>query len=198
MTSFLYSTKTAKKEYYHIPDALNLQDVLVILRDHSTLSNVFWPRSTMEIPEEKCTGPSTTEFRIGSSAARSRAIMTTKADGIVYEEDMPLGLKVTVVYRVANCPPGTWSNDSDASSDRLLSLSESRLCLEEERSVVGPRPLLILTNLKEGPIVKTRNLMWVLDEFARNGKDLVSALGSLQLSTADPNDADELEKPKAD
>ncbi|RYP27601.1 hypothetical protein DL767_007606 [Monosporascus sp. MG133] len=198
MTSFLYSTKTAKKEYYPIPDTLNLQDVLAILRDHSILSNVFWPRSAREIPEEKRTGPSTTEFSIGSSAARGRATMTTKADGIVYEEEMPLGLKMTVVYRVTDCPPGTWSKDSDASSDALLSLSESRLCLEEERSVAAPRPLSMLVNLKDGPIVKTQNLVRVLNEFGRNGKDLVSALASLQVSTADHSDTDELEKPKAD
>ncbi|KAL3475150.1 hypothetical protein BJX99DRAFT_230087 [Aspergillus californicus] len=93
-----------------MPEALNLQDVLMLLHNHSALSNILWPRSTFDTSEEKRTGPNTTEFRIGSttSIAKSKATMTTRAEGVAYEEELPLGLSATIVYRVADFRRVLW------------------------------------------------------------------------------------------
>lgn len=77
-------------------------------------------------------------------------------------------------------------------------LPESRLCLEEERSVTAPRPLSLLVNLKDEPIPKTLSLVRGLNEFGRNGKDVDLTLASLPAPTANPDEAYELGKSKAD
>ena len=102
-----------------------------------------------------------------------------------------------VVYRVIDTSVGGNGNGVSESSDRLI-LPESRLCLEEERSVTAPMPLSLLVNLKDGPVPKTLSLVQALNEFSRNGKDVGLTLASLPAPTADPDDAYELEKSKVD
>lgn len=114
------------------------------------------------------------------------------------EEDMPLGLEMALVYRVttsSDLPP-----DSDTSNgDNLLSVSSPGLYLEVERSVLAPRLLSFLVKAREGPILKTRNLLWVLEEMGRNGKVLGAALDQLRVHDGDCDAAESrLEKDKAD
>ncbi|KAF7133827.1 hypothetical protein CNMCM5793_005239 [Aspergillus hiratsukae] len=158
MSSFLYSTKSAKTESYPIPEELNAADVLNILHNHTLLAGTFWPRPESEAVQQKHTSDSTTDFVISSSAGSARATMTTTTDGVFYEEDMPLGHKMTIYYKVADVQDQNWEKDSQASS-RPTSSAESRLYLVEERSVTAPRPLSMLVKVKEGTIEKTRHLI---------------------------------------
>lgn len=86
---------------------------------------------------------------------------------------MPLGLELRLVHRVISDLP----SGSDV-SDSLLS-TPSSLYLEVERSVTAPKPLSIIVHVTEGLICKTENVIYVLDEMARNGKDLTMALHQL-------------------
>ncbi|KAF4217234.1 hypothetical protein CNMCM6457_004592 [Aspergillus fumigatiaffinis] len=95
----LYSTKSAKKEYYPVPEALTTIGVFEILHNHTLVANTFWPLDA-EVVEEEHTSQSTTEFVIRSSAGR--ATMSTIAEGIFYEEEMPLGFKMAIIYKVAD------------------------------------------------------------------------------------------------
>ncbi|GKZ23510.1 hypothetical protein AbraIFM66951_007610 [Aspergillus brasiliensis] len=219
MNSFFYSTKHAKTSYYHIPSTLNLEDVQQVFHNHSTLAGIFWPQPTND-PEnlifENQTGPSTTEIQIGptlgsGSATKCKASLTShhEAREVVVIEEMPLGLRMTLVYRVSDEPPQGISAEE---GDGLLALADSQpstslsgsgsrvgLYLEVERSVSAPRPLSMLVKTTEGPIVKTKNLLFVLDELGRNGKDLDAALAALTgLGESDDEGEDVLEKYKAD
>ncbi|OJJ68640.1 hypothetical protein ASPBRDRAFT_308365 [Aspergillus brasiliensis CBS 101740] len=219
MNSFFYSTKHAKTSYYHIPSTLNLEDVQQVFHNHSTLAGIFWPQPTND-PEnlifENQTGPSTTEIQIGptlgsGSATKCKASLTShhEAREVVVIEEMPLGLRMTLAYRVSDEPPQGISAEegdgllalADSQPSTSLSPSGSRvgLYLEVERSVSAPRPLSMLVKTTEGPIVKTKNLLFVLDELGRNGKDLDAALAALTgLEESDDEGEDVLEKYKAD
>jgi hypothetical protein len=118
--------------------------------------------------------------------------MSTIAEGIFYEEEMPLGLKMTIIYKVADVQDQDREKDTQVSA-RSTSLAESRLYVVQERSVAAPRPLSMLVNMKEGPIEKTRRLVWLLNELGRNGKDSAQALAGLRASAAD-----DMGKSKAD
>ncbi|GLA57663.1 hypothetical protein AtubIFM55763_002155 [Aspergillus tubingensis] len=221
MNSFFYSTKHAKTSYYHIPSTLNLEDVQQIFHNHSTLAHIFWPQLAND-PEnllfENQTGPSTTEIQIrpasgsgpGPSGTKCKASITSHhaAREIVVAEEMPLGLRMTLVYRVSDEPPQGISAEE---GDGLLALADSQpstslsgtgsrigLYLQVERSVMAPRPLSMLVKTTDGPIVKTKNLLFVLDELG-NGKDLDAALDALnELRDSDDEGDEVLEKYKAD
>ncbi|RHZ65997.1 uncharacterized protein CDV56_109429 [Aspergillus thermomutatus] len=190
----LYTRESARKEYYPIPEALNTIDVLDVLHNHTLLANTFWPWSETEVVLEK---RGTTELVISSSAASTRATMSTTAEGIVYEEEMPLGLKMTIVYRVADMQDQPREKDFPASAGPT-SLAESRLYVVEERSVAAPRPLSMLVKVKEGPIEKTPHLVWLLNELGRNGKNMTEALTGLRGLAGDLDDTGEPGKAKAD
>ncbi|ODM20525.1 hypothetical protein SI65_03578 [Aspergillus cristatus] len=202
MSSFFYSAKTAKKEHYPIPEALNTQHVLGVLHDHSVLVQVLWPRQVLE---EKRTDSSSTTFTIGPSDSTTKATLTSQGNGIVCTENMPLGLQFTVTYRIVTSQENSRKENTgktepvEAESTFSLlnsttSPTEPRLHLEEERSVLAPKPLSKVLNMSEGPIVKTQNLVMVLEEVARNGMDIASALGSLKASTT--NGTGKVEKRK--
>ncbi|RLL93411.1 hypothetical protein CFD26_100911 [Aspergillus turcosus] len=190
---FLYSRKSAEKEYYPVPEGLSPTDVLQILHNHTLLANTFWPRSESEVVEEKRTSNSITEFVINSSAGSARVTMSTTTDGLFYEEEMPLGLKMAIYYKVVNIQ----DQNAQASAHPTLS-NESHLHLVEERSVVAPRPLSMLVKVKEGPIEKTRHLIWLLNELGRNGKNMAEALAGLRASAEGLDGVDGQAKPKAD
>jgi hypothetical protein len=163
------------------------------LHNHTLVANTFWPSDT-EVVEEKRSSQCTTEFVINASAGSARATMSTTAEGIFYEEEMPLGLKMTIIYKVADVQDQDRQKDTQVSA-RPTSLAESRVYLVEERSVAAPRPLSMLVNVKDGPIEKTRRLVWLLNELGRNGKDSAQALAGLRASAADLHD---IRKSKAD
>ncbi|EHA22331.1 hypothetical protein ASPNIDRAFT_45100 [Aspergillus niger ATCC 1015] len=219
MNSFFYSTKHAKTSYYHIPSTVNLDDVQQILHNHSTLANIFWPQTVNDpgnLIFENQTGPSTTEIQIGPASGsnpgpsatkcKARMISHHEAREVVVEEEMPLGLRMTLVYRVSDEPPQGISAEegdgllalADSQPSTSLSPSGSRigLYLEVERSVMAPRPLSMLVKTTEGPIVKTKNLLFVLDELG-NGRDLDAVLGALNDGLGESDDEGEgvLEKP---
>ncbi|PYH64418.1 uncharacterized protein BO88DRAFT_429486 [Aspergillus vadensis CBS 113365] len=219
--SVFYSTKHAKTSYYHIPSTLNLEDVQQILRNHSTLAHIFWPQLAND-PEnllfENQTGPSTTEIQIrpasgsgpGPSGTKCKASITShhEAREVVVAEEMPLGLRMTLIYRVSDEPPQGISAEE---GDGLLALADSQpstslsdtgsrigLYLEVERSVMAPRPLSMLVKTTDGPIVKTKNLLFVLDELG-NGKEVDAALDALnELGESDDEGDEVLEKYKVD
>ncbi|GFN20356.1 homoserine O-acetyltransferase [Aspergillus tubingensis] len=221
MNSFFYSTKHAKTSYYHIPSTLNLEDVQQIFHNHSTLAHIFWPQLVND-PEnllfENQIGPSTTEIQIrpasgsgpGPSGTKCKASITShhEAREIVVAEEMPLGLRMTLVYRVSDEPPQGISAEE---GDGLLALADSQpstslsgtgsrigMYLQVERSVIAPRPLSMLVKTTDGPIVKTKNLLFVLDELG-NGKELDAALDALNELRGSDDEGDEvLEKYKAD
>ncbi|GCB24625.1 hypothetical protein AAWM_07510 [Aspergillus awamori] len=217
-----YSTKHAKTSYYHIPSTVNLDDVQQILHNHSTLANIFWPQTVNDpgnLIFENQTGPSTTEIQIGPASGsnpgpsatkcKARMISHHEAREVVVEEEMPLGLRMTLVYRVSDEPPQGISAEegdgllalADSQPSTSLSPSGSRigLYLEVERSVMAPRPLSMLVKTTEGPVVKTKNLLFVLDELG-NGRDLDAVLGALNDGLGESDDEGEgvLEKYKAD
>ncbi|PWY73406.1 hypothetical protein BO83DRAFT_398825 [Aspergillus eucalypticola CBS 122712] len=219
--SVFYSTKYAKTSYYHIPSTLNLEDVQQILHNHSTLAHIFWPQLAND-PEnllfENQTGPSTTEIQIrpasgsgpGPSGTKCKASITShhEAREVVVAEEMPLGLRMTLVYRISDEPPQGISAEE---GDGLLALADSQpstslsgtgsrigLYVQVERSVMAPRPLSMLVKMTDGPIVKTKNLLFVLDELG-NGKELDAALDALnELGESDDEGDEVLEKYKAD
>ncbi|KAF3019917.1 hypothetical protein E8E15_003704 [Penicillium rubens] len=184
------------KAYYPLPDALSQQDVLSFLHNHTALAHLFWPQPVIGVDQRR-TSPTSTIFSIGSATTKEKATITTAADETVCEEQLPFGLRMRVAYRVIDTSVGGNGNGVSESSNRLI-LPDSRLCLEEERSVTAPRPLSLLLNQKDGPISKTVSLVRALNEFGRNGKDVGLTLASLPAPTADPDDAYELEKSKAD
>lgn len=198
-----YSTKTAKKEHYPIPEALDTQHILGILHDHSVLAQVFWPT---EVLEEKRTDSRSATFTIGPSNATTKATLTSQGDGVICSEEMPLGLQFTVTYRIVSPQENSQKEttketepvEAESTSSLLNStipLTEHRLYVEEERSVLALKPLSKIINMSEGPIVKTQNLTMVLEELGRNGMDMASALAILKGSLS-PDCARELEKRK--
>lgn len=132
-----------------------------------------------------------------------------EAREVVVEEEMPLGLRMTLVYRVSDEPPQGISAEegdgllalADSQPSTSLSPSGSRigLYLEVERSVMAPRPLSMLVKTTEGPVVKTKNLLFVLDELG-NGRDLDAVLCALNDGLGESDDEGDgvLEKYKAD
>lgn len=162
--------------------------MLGVLHDHSMLSQVFWPPSLTKVLEEKRTDPSSTELLVGPSNVRTRAKLTTQTDGVVCTEDMPLGLQFTVTYRIVGRQD--IARDDTVGAESTSSLLGSAIpapdCLfylEEERTVLAPKPLSSIVSLKDGPVMKTQNLVRVLEELGQNGKDMTSALGSLKPTT---------------
>lgn len=203
MKLVFYSTKTARKEHYPVPEALDTQHVLGVLHDHSTLAQVFWP----EVLREKHTDSHSTAFIIGPSSAITKATLTSQGDGVICSEGMPLGLQFTVTYRIvgpqnsqkeSTCETEPVEAESTSSLlNSTISPTEHRLCLEEERSVLALKPLSKIVNMSEGPIVKTQNLTMVLEELGWNEMDTASALAILKGSLS-PDCAQELEKHKGE
>lgn len=101
---------------------------------------------------------------------------------------MPLGLLFTVTYRIVDSQD--IARDDTVGAESTSSLLSSAIpapdCLfylEEERTVLAPKPLSSIVNLKDGPVMKTQNLVRALEELGQNGKDVTSALASLTSTT---------------
>lgn len=94
-------------------------------------------------------------------------------------EEMPLGFVVTVTYTVSRADADAMTSETDPSLLKLGTLSDSKLYLEEERTMRALKPILGWIRYKDGPIVKTENLARFLEEISRNGNDMDSALESL-------------------
>ena len=154
----------------------------------SMLLQVFWPPSLTKVLEEKRTDPSSTELLVGLSNVRSRAKLTAQTDGVVCTEDMPLGLLFTVTYWIVDSQD--IARDDTVRAESTSSLLSSAIpapdCLfylEEERTMLAPKPLSSIMNLKDGLFMKIQNLVRVLEELGQNGKDVMSALASLTPTT---------------
>ncbi|KAL4809156.1 hypothetical protein BDV18DRAFT_158087 [Aspergillus unguis] len=150
----------------------------------------------IKISEETGQSHTTTYFRVGptagsgpgpgsgtgSSAASCKASISTSSRADVKEavvkEDIPLGLEVSVIYRVSTRDE-ILERDNSTNEDSLAETSVSDLYLEVERSVQAPRPLSFLVKMKDGPVLKTRNLLFVLEEMGRNGGDVEGAVERL-------------------
>ncbi|BCR89121.1 uncharacterized protein ACHE_50319A [Aspergillus chevalieri] len=141
MSSFFYSTKTAEKEHYPIPEALNTPYVLGVLHDYSVLAQVLWPRQVLE---EKRTDLSSIASTIGSSDSTAKATLTSQGNGIVCTGNMPLGVQFIVLYRIVTSQENSRKENTGKtepvgaeSASSLLSPTtsptEPRLHLEEKR-----------------------------------------------------------------
>lgn len=103
---------------------------------------------------------------------------------------MPLGLQFTVTYRIItqeNSQKESTSENEPVEAESTLNLLNStvyltqhRLYLEEERSVLALKPLSKIMALIEGPIAKTQPLTMVLEQLYWNGMDMASALAILK------------------
>lgn len=191
-----YTTKEAEKSHHPIPSGLKEQDASNILHDHPLLAAIFWPSRRIIKQGEDSPTPRTTHFSVGSASGSETSYKTSLTSQfnekeVILVEDMPLGLKMTVAYRVISGEdiPSESPNEND-----VLEATPNGLYLEVERSVQSPRPLSLLVRVKDGPIQKTRDLLWVLDEMGRNGKNLAAALGALRIR----DDGTDRGKDKAD
>jgi hypothetical protein len=155
------------------------------------LSQVFWPLSITEVLEEKTTVPQSTKFTVSSLNTNNKAALTSQANAVTCTEETFLGLRFTVTYRIIDSrynPAQIIIHDifqTESTSSLINSTTlplETRLYLEEERSLTAPKPLSSLMKMKDGPIVKTRNLLFFLEEMSRNGADMASAIASLKAS----------------
>jgi hypothetical protein len=164
--------------------------------------------------EEKQAPPHTTKFDITSETGRLQSSLTTESDGLVCKEEMPLGFQITVKYRVVNGQATADQNEGKA--DDILDTVQSssflnnsnmatsismldpfRLYMEEQRFVTALRPISKLLKYKEGPTVKTQNLLRVFEDLGRNTGDIASALNRLKDSVTTKS-TPSLEKTKED
>lgn len=129
--------------------------------------------------------PNITEIRIGptpgfvpglsTGGGKARITPHKEAKEVMVQEDMPLGIKMTLVYRLCDRPVEIEGADNDQLLPGLLPVLYS----EVEKSVLAPRPLSLLVKAEDRLILQTRNLLGVLVELGRNGRDLGAALGWL-------------------
>ncbi|QKX61541.1 uncharacterized protein TRUGW13939_08693 [Talaromyces rugulosus] len=198
MSSFFYSTTYARKEYYPIPETLDADLVLGILHDHCTVAHILWTPGLVKAAEEIQASPRATKFDIRSETGRLQSSLTTESDGLVCKEEMPLGFQITVKYRVVHgqttagqnegkaddilntVQPSSVINNSSNMATSISMLDPSRLYLEEERSITALKPISKLLKYKEGPTVKTQNLLRAFEDLARNTGDMASALNRLK------------------
>ncbi|KAL4898886.1 hypothetical protein BDW74DRAFT_184247 [Aspergillus multicolor] len=175
MASYVYTIKTAEPALYALPSTLSASDTLAILHDHSTLARILYPSTpslTHTIYESRL-NPTETKLTITALEPRSTytASLTSPPDqnggGVVLTESMPLGLDMTISYSVTPYEKG------------------SGIHLREGRSVTVPKFLAFLVNFKKEVIPKTRNLLRFLEEFGPDGKDIQSALASLEAGEED-------------
>ena len=126
-------------------------------------------------------------------------------------EEMPLGIRFTVVFAVASRYQLAEEQDMDInsmdklSSSTLLNTTKSpldhpmnhQLYLVEERTATALKPTMLLVKLDSGNIIsKTENLLQVLKTLSETGKDLLSAIADLNSTTVQGNTSSMVEKVK--
>lgn len=103
-----------------------------------------------------------------------KATLCDHGDGVICTEELGLGGKVTITYALLE--------------------REKRLYLVEERSVTAVKLLTPFLRHEEGPIVKTKNLLQVLENM-RAGMGVSSALSQLNGGMVRGIDSDLIEQP---
>ncbi|KFY26317.1 hypothetical protein V493_04169 [Pseudogymnoascus sp. VKM F-4281 (FW-2241)] len=180
MTSLFFSTKSTQKAKYSIPNPLDYETVLGILHNQTLLQQVFWPASlNTPIQEENRAGPDLTNISIGLPDPKVNWSLSTHANGVTCIEEMPLGFVATVTYTVYRADADATTSEAEPNLLKPGTLSDSKLYLEEERTIRALKPILGWINFNDGPIIKTQNLARLLEEISRNGNDIGSALASL-------------------
>jgi hypothetical protein len=186
----LYSTKAGNKKIYPLPHALNDEDVTQILHDHSVLSQILWPHSSAIVRAEASNIPNLSKFTIGSENTSFKATLCSQSDGVTCVEELPIGFKITITYTTASrdqvaIEQSRYSDETEiaSSSSSLHSTTlplDHRLHLVEEKSLTGLKPAMLFAHWKkEGTIVKTKNLLQVLENLGKSGNDIMSALAEL-------------------
>jgi hypothetical protein len=101
------------------------------------------------------------------------------ANGVICTEEMPAGLTMTITYTVAGREAAEKQSTHRMPKPNAASApADSKVYLEEERTIRAPKPLSSLMSFSNGPSEKTQNILRFLEELSRNGWDVVSALGS--------------------
>lgn len=120
-----------------------------------------------------------TNISIGLPDPKVNWSLSTHANGVTCIEEMPLGFVATVTYTVSRADADATTSEAEPNLLKPGTLSDSKLYLEEERTIRALKPILGWINFNDGPILKTRNLARLLEEISRNGNDIGSALASL-------------------
>lgn len=147
-------------------------------------------QSWVKAAEETRAFSRTTKFNISSGYSSISATLTSDSERLVCTEEMPLGCRVIVTYRIVGgqYAEQNWSTDNileaaqsssnldntaaptTAHSDPLPSFP--RLHVEEARTVFALKPITRLLQFKRGPIVKTQNLLQALEDLGRSEGDM--------------------------
>lgn len=177
-----YTSKTAQKAYYPLPNALGYEDVLSIIHNESLLRQIFWPESTNS--NEGTLAPGLSSLVGGLlPSPQIKYSLSVRENGVICTEELPLGFMATITYTLSRKGKAGEGGIDESESGRFshseTSPFDSRLYLAEERTAGTPRLMAGFVKFGEGPIVKTRNLMGFLNELVRNGRDVAAALQSL-------------------
>lgn len=138
----------------------------------------------------------TSRFTVGYADSSYKASLSDNIAGTTCVEDLPLGITITVVYTVIThdeLPKEQFEHEvkpvalsSSTFSDSKASPFDHQLYLVEKRTVTALKPTMLFLKLgNEGIIMKTRDLLQVLNNLNGSEKDFSSAIGSLNLTATD-------------
>lgn len=115
-----------------------------------------------------------------------KASISSKPDGVVCNEEMPLGFKASIAYVVVSREQGGNREGIEEASTLAphVQAAKQQLFLTEENTVTALKPAMSLLKWKDGPTLKTKNLLRVLESLGRNGMDVLSALADLNTASA--------------
>ena len=130
-------------------------------------------------------------YVLGMNGSNFKASISSKPDGVVCNEEMPLGLKASIAYVVVGRDQlleeqgGNREGIEEASTlAPHVQAAKQQLFLIEENTVTALKPAMSLLKWKDGPTLKTKNLLRVLESLGRNGMDVLSALADLNTASA--------------
>jgi hypothetical protein len=132
---------------------------------------------------------SISNFLIEQDQSEFKASLCSQRNGVTCTEELPLGLKVTIKYVIAECDQiagqqsvhdekGGAVSTSDLLKSPITPL-DHQLYLVEQRFATAFKLLTPWIQIKQGTIPKTENLMEVLKNLGESQKDLISALSDL-------------------
>lgn len=144
-----------------------------MFRDHFLLSQIFWPHYSRNVNQEATTQHNTSCFTVEMPDTHGtnvfKVALCDHESGVICTEKMGLGGKVTNIYTVVE--------------------REKRLYLVEEVSVTTVKLLIPFLQHGEGPIVKTKNLLQMLENTGA-GMEASSALSQLNGGMVCETDSD--------
>ncbi len=184
-----YSSRTVNRAYV-LPHSTKDEDIIGIMHDHSILSRIFWPHVLVASLSEDGFVSGVSNFNVGLVNTSFRASIVNQPTGVICTEEMFLGIKFTVSYTVA----GDYQS-YDGITDRTTELEKTpglnpvhssssapsqNTYLVEKRTISALKPILWIVKMKEeDTIVKTKNLLQVLESLGGSKIDILSAMADL-------------------